>query len=326
MWIIGKTKKQKVMEQKDRYIRFDWAVKRLLRNKANFGVLEGFLTVLLGESIRIVEILESEGNQQRENEKFNRVDIKARNSKDEIIIVEVQNTREIYYLERILFGVAKAITEHIELGELYSEVKKVYSVSILYFDIGKGNDYLYHGQSSFVGVHTGDFLEVTTKEKDAIVRKLPAEIFPEYFLIRVNEFNKVAVTPLEEWIEYLKTGIIRPDTKAPGLEEARRKLIYYNMDRAEQLAYDEHINAVMIQNDVLSTAAEEGRQEGRQEGWQKGMQEGREEGMQEGRKEGREEGREERNVENARTMKSLNISSEVIHQVTGLSIKDIEGL
>ena len=326
MWIIGKTKKQKVMEQKDRYIRFDWAVKRLLRNKANFGVLEGFLTVLLGESIRIVEILESEGNQQRENEKFNRVDIKARNSKDEIIIVEVQNTREIYYLERILFGVAKAITEHIELGELYSEVKKVYSVSILYFDSGKGNDYLYHGQNSFVGVHTGDFLEVTTKEKDAIVRKLPAEIFPEYFLIRVNEFNKVAVTPLEEWIEYLKTGIIRPDTKAPGLEEARRKLIYYNMDRAEQLAYDEHINAVMIQNDVLSTAAEEGRQEGRQEGWQKGMQEGREEGMQEGRKEGREEGREERNVENARTMKSLNISSEVIHQVTGLSIKDIEGL
>lgn len=326
MWIIGKTKKQKVMEQKDRYIRFDWAVKRLLRNKANFGVLEGFLTVLLGEPIRIVEILESEGNQQRENEKFNRVDIKARNSKDEIIIVEVQNTREIYYLERILFGVAKAITEHIELGELYSEVKKVYSVSILYFDIGKGNDYLYHGQNSFVGVHTGDFLEVTTKEKDAIVRKLPAEIFPEYFLIRVNEFNKVAVTPLEEWIEYLKTGIIRPDTKAPGLEEARRKLIYYNMDRAEQLAYDEHINAVMIQNDVLSTAAEEGRQEGRQEGWQKGMQEGREEGMQEGRKEGREEGREERNVENARTMKSLNISSEVIHQVTGLSIKDIEGL
>ena len=274
----------------------------MLRNKANFGVLEGFLTVLLGEPIRIVEILESEGNQQRENDKFNRVDIKARNSKDEIIIVEVQNTREIYYLERILFGVAKAITEHIELGELYSQVKKVYSISILYFDIGKGNDYLYHGQNSFVGVHTGDFLEVTTKEKDAIVRKLPAEIFPEYFLIRVNEFNKVAVTPLEEWIEYLKTGIIRPDTKAPGLEEARQKLIYYNMDRAEQLAYDEHINAVMIQNDVLSTAADEGREEGRQEG------------------------RQEEKIENARTMKSLNISSEVIHQVTGLPLKDIEEL
>ena len=303
-----------MMEQKDRYIRFDWAVKRLLRNKANFGVLEGFLTVLLGEPIRIVEILESEGNQLNETDKFNRVDIKARNSKDEIIIVEVQNTREIYYLERILFGVAKAITEHIELGQLYSEVKKVYSISILYFDIGRGTDYLYHGQNSFVGVHTGDLLEVSTKEKDAIVRKLPAEIFPEYFLIRVNEFNKVAVTPLEEWIEYLKTGVIHPDTKAPGLEEARRKLVYYNMDKAEQLAYDEHINAIMIQNDVLSTAAMEGRQEGRQEG------------LAEGRQEGLAEGRMEEKQANARRMKALNLPVETICQVTGLSAGEIENL
>ena len=307
-----------MMEQKDRYIRFDWAVKRLLRNKANFGVLEGFLTVLLGEPIRIVEILESEGNQLNETDKFNRVDIKARNSKDEIIIVEVQNTREIYYLERILFGVAKAITEHIELGQLYSEVKKVYSISILYFDIGRGTDYLYHGQNSFVGVHTGDLLEVSTKEKNAIVRKLPAEIFPEYFLIRVNEFNEVAVTPLEEWIEYLKTGVIHPDTKAPGLEEARRKLVYYNMNKAEQLAYHEHINAIMIQNDVLSTAAMEGRQEG--------LAEGRQEGLAEGRQEGLAEGRMEEKQANARRMKALNLPVETICQVTGLSAGEIENL
>ena len=70
------------MDYTDRYIRFDWAVKRLLRNKANFGVLEGFLTVLLNEPIRIVEILESEGNQQRENEKFKigRASCRERNS------------------------------------------------------------------------------------------------------------------------------------------------------------------------------------------------------------------------------------------------------
>ena len=69
------------------YIRFDWAIKRLLRNKANFGVLEGFLTVLLGEEIHILEILESEGNQQREEDRiYNCVDIKARNSKDEIVL------------------------------------------------------------------------------------------------------------------------------------------------------------------------------------------------------------------------------------------------
>ncbi|WP_195332725.1 Rpn family recombination-promoting nuclease/putative transposase [Bacteroides salyersiae] len=307
------------MEQKDRYIRFDWAAKRLLRNKANFGVLEGFLTVLLGENIRILEILESESNQLSPEDKFNRVDIKARNSKDEIIIVEIQNTREIYYLERILYGVAKTITEHIGLGRIYSDVKKVYSISILYFDIGQGNDYLYHGQNTFVGVHTGDFLQVTTKEKGVIVRKLPAEIFPEYFLIRVNEFNKSAVTPLEEWIEYLKTGIIRPDTKAPGLEEARRKLIYYNLEPAERQAYDRHIDAIMIQNDVLGTAREEGLQEGREEGLQEGREEGCEEGLQEGRKESK--------ITIARNMKNvLNLPDETIAQISGLPIDEIKKL
>lgn len=288
------------MEQADRYIRFDWAIKRLLRQKANFSVLEGFLTVLLGEEVKIIEILESESNQQTADDKFNRVDIKAKNDKDEIIIIEVQNTRELYYLERILYGVAKAITEHISLGERYYEVKKIYSISILYFDIGKGDDYLYHGQNNFVGVHTNDRLEVTTKEKDALVHKLPAEVFPEYFLIRVNEFNKVAVTPLEEWVEYLKTGCIRSDTETPGLKEAREKLVYYNMSKAERQAYDEHLSAIMIQNDVLDGAKLEGRMEGRMEG----LQEGR--------------------MEVARNMKKLGVPIEVIIQSTGLSGKEID--
>ena len=80
-------------ELQDRYIRFDWAIKRLLRQKANFGVLEGFLTVFLGEQIKIEEILESEGNQQDADDKFNRVDIKAKNTKGDIILIEIQNTR-----------------------------------------------------------------------------------------------------------------------------------------------------------------------------------------------------------------------------------------
>lgn len=314
------------MNYKDKYIRFDWAIKRLLRNKANFGVLEGLLTVLLEKNIHILDILESEGNQQNENDKFNRLDIKARNDEDEIIIVEVQITRELYFLERILYGVAKAITEHIELGHIYSEVKKVYSISILYFDIGKGNDYLYHGQNSFVGVHTGDFLQVTMKEKDALVPRLPAEIFPEYFLIRVNEFDKVAVTPLEEWIDYLKNGHIRPDTQAPGLQEARQKLIYYSMDATERAAYDRHVDAIMIQNDVLNTAKLEGLTEGRLEGREEGRLEGREEGRLEGREEGRLEGRMEEKRQIVYNMKSLGLPLDVIVQATGLSPEEIEQL
>ena len=284
---------------KDHCIRFDWAIKRLLCQKANFGVLEGFLTVFLNEKVEIVEILESEGNQEAADDKFNRVDIKAKNSKGEIIIVEVQNTSELHYLERILYGVAKAITEHIHLGDTYKEVKKIYSISILYFDLGKGTDYLYHGQNQFTGVHTKDQLVVTAREKNVIVSKNPSEIFPEYLLVRVNEFNQVAISPLEEWMEYLKNGIIKENTSAPGLREAREKLQYYSMSDAERYAYDEHINAVMIQNDVLGGAREEGFMEGEKSGMNK------------------------ERIKNATGMKAAGIPISTIASITGLSEEEI---
>lgn len=311
---------------KDRYIRFDWAIKRLLRQKANFDVLEGFLTVFIGEEVKIVEILESEGNQQTQDDKFNRVDIKARNSKGEIILVEVQNTSEVYYLERILYGVAKAITEHIHLGDTYKEVKKVYSISILYFDIGKGADYLYVGQNKFIGVHTNDQLVITAKEKGALVQKSPAEIFPEYILVRVNEFDKVAVTPLEEWVAYLKSGVIKENTTAPGLQEARKKLQYYSMTDAERYAYDEHLNAVMIQNDVLGNAREEGLAEGRAEGLTQGRAEGLTQGRAEGLAEGRAEGRAEAKKDIVKSMLSNGLSVEQAAKYSGLTVEEVESI
>lgn len=270
------------MNADNKYIRFDWAVKRMLRDKANFGVLEGLITVLLGEPIHIVELLESEGNQDAADDKFNRVDIKAENDRGEIFIVEVQATREIYYLERILYGTAKTITEYIHLGEDYGKVRKVYSINIVYFDLGKGADYLYHGSNKFVGVHTGDTLTINTKENGIIRMRTPEEVFPEYFIIRVNEFNEVATTPLEEWLDYLKNGHIKDDTQTPGLQEAREKLQYLMLDKAARHAYDEHINAVMIQNDVLGNARAEGLAEGRAEG----LAEGRAEGLAKGQEEG----------------------------------------
>ena len=335
---------------KDRYIRFDWAIKRLLRQKANFDVLDGFLTVFLNQKVKVIEILESESNQQDATDKFNRVDIKAKDEKGDIIIVEVQNTTELYYLERILYGVAKAITEHIDLGNSYKEVKKIYSISILYFDLGKGSDYLYVGQNNFVGVHTKDQLQVNAKEKGTIVKKSPSDIFPEYILVRVNEFNKVAVTPLEEWIEYLKNGEIRPDTQAPGLQEARKKLQYYSMNDADRLAYDKHIDSVMIQNDVLESARDEGLAQGMAQGMaqgiekgiaqgiEKGMAQGIEKGMAQGIEKGMaqgiekgiakgiEQGAQREKIALAKKLIAKGLSIPEISEITNLSTKDLQEL
>ena len=259
---MQRSNKYALMEVNNKYIRFDWAVKRMLRDKANFAVLEGLITVLTGEAVKIEELLESEGNQESATDKFNRVDIKAKNDKGEIIIVEVQLTRQLHFLRRMLYGVSKAITEHIEVGEMYDQVKKVYSINILYFDLGKGSDYLYHGKTVFTGVHTNDQLEMNTKEAEELRMNVPQDIFPEYYLIRVNEFNSVATTPIEEWLDYLKNNRIKDNTSTPGLKEARQKLLYMTMNDKERRAYDAHMDDIMVQNDVFYTARMEGRAEG----------------------------------------------------------------
>ena len=294
------------MLTENKYIRFDWAVKRMLRDKANFAVLEGLITVLLGEKIIITELLESEGNQNTGDDKFNRVDIKAKNSKGEIIIVEVQLTRQLYYLQRMLYGVSKAITEHIQIGNKYDQVKKVYSINILYFDLGQGSDYLYHGKTIFTGVHTGDQLKVNTKEANEIRMTVPENVFPEYYIIRVNEFNDVATTPIEEWLDYLKNNHIKDNTSTPGLQEARKKLLYMTMSDSDRRAYDAHMDDIMVQNDVLDTAKMEGRAEGRAEGLEEGVQ--------------------KKALEVAKNLKSMGLSIQDIQRVTGLSKDEIESL
>ncbi len=334
----------------EQYIRFDWAAKRMLRDKANFDVLEGLMTVLIGEKVTIDEILESEGNQESEYDKYNRVDVMARNSKGEYIIVEVQLARERYYLERILYGVSKVITDNLHLGDRYEKVKKVYSINIVYFPMGKGKDYLYHGVTTFTGVHTNDTLEITDYEADTLRMRTPQQIFPEYFIIRVNEFNQVATTPLEEWIEYLKNGKIKTDTRAPGLQEARKKLLYMNMSEKERRVYEHHIENQMVENDVLDTARIEGHAEGlaqglaegkaeglaqgKAEGLAQGKAEGRAEGLAQGKAEGRAEGLAQGLAQGvtegvaqvARSMKQLGIPYETIAQATHLSISEIEAL
>ena len=318
------------MEFEDKFIRFDWAVKRMLRDKANFAVLEGLITVLLEEKVTITEILESEANQDTASDKFNRVDIKALNSKGEIIIVEVQLTRQLYYLQRMLYGVSKAITEHIHIGELYSHVKKVYSINILYFDLGRGSDYLYHGTTSFIGVHSHDRLEVNTKEENEIRLCWPEKIFPEYYIIRVNEFNQVATTPLEEWLDYLKNNRIKECTQTPGLREARERLLCMTMNERDRAAYHAHLDNLRVQNDVLDTAKMEGREEGRAEGRAEGLEEGRAEGLEEGRAEGRaeglEEGRASAMASMVRNMRAAHLTDDEICRLSGISPEMLNSL
>ena len=227
-------------------IRFDWAIKRLLRNKVNFGVLEGFLSELLFENIQIQEILESEGNQENEEDKFNRVDILTKNSKNELIIIEIQSTYEIDYFHRMAYGVSKSIAENLSLDQKYSEIKKIISVNIVYFDLGQGEDYIYKGKTDFKGLHKNDILDLSSKQKTTFLKESVSDIFPEFYLLKVNQFNDVAKDTLDEWIYFLKNSEVKDEFRAKGLKQAGEVLDIMRLENDDKYGYNRYLNSLHL--------------------------------------------------------------------------------
>lgn len=236
-----------------KHIRFDWAIKRVLKQKANFGILEGFLSELLKEDIKIVEILESESNQETAEDKFNRVDVLVKDAKEDLIIIEVQNSYAIDYFQRILYGISKAVTEHIGLGESYSKVKRVISVNIAYFELGHGNDYVYRGKTSFVGIHTKEVLGLTTAQQKFFKKEKVEDIYPEIYLIKVNKFDDVAKDSLDEWIYFLKNSEIKKEFSAKGIKEANRVLQVANMTKEERGDYQRFVEVLSDRASIAVT-------------------------------------------------------------------------
>jgi len=308
------------------HIRFDWAIKKLLRNKANYVVLAGFLSELLGKQIKIKSILESESNRQSEDDKLNRVDILAENDQGELILVEVQNSTEQDYFHRMLYGTAKLITEFLEKGEPYSKVKKVYSVNIVYFSLGQGDDYIYQGKLDFHGMHLKDKLKPLINQKKLFNIKKISEIFPEYYVIKVNNFNDVAEDTLDEWIYFLKKSQIKEEFTAQGLAEAKANLLVNSLSEEERANYLRYMENRRYEVSIIEGSRSEGRLEGIEEGIKQGIEEGIKQGIEQGKQQGIKQGKQQEKVNIARTFKQRGIDIETIAEATGLTRTEIEEL
>ena len=281
-----------------RLIRFDWAVKKLLRNKANFVVLEGFLSELLFDDIKIQKILESESNQETENDKYNRVDILIQNSKNELIIVEIQNTYEIDFFHQMIYGTSKALIENISLGQPYSEIKKVISINVVYFDLGQGKDYIYKGKTNFEGLHEKDTLQLSIQQKQTFTKKEISDFFPEYYIIKVNKFNDIAKDTLDEWVYFLKNSEVKDEFKAKGLAEAKEVLDIMSLDKEQQYGYNRYLDYLHYKaSEILSL-----------------------------RLEAEDKVRQDRNVEIAKNFIVMGLDNITIAKGTGLTVEQIEHL
>ncbi|MDQ1267333.1 MAG: hypothetical protein QG635_2487, partial [Bacteroidota bacterium] len=273
-----------------KYIRFDWAVKKLLRSKANFKILEGFLSELLEQDIKINKILESESNRDDESDKFNRVDMLVENQKKELIIIELQNSYEYDYFQRMLYGSSRLVTEYLNIGKPYSEIKKIYSIHIVYFDLGHGKDYIYIGRTQFIGKHYDDILLLDSRQEEFYNKKEICSLYPEYYLIKVNQFNDIAKDTLDEWIYFLKNEDIEPEFKAKGLKEASNKLNMMKLSYEERKVYDRYFDRIRDEASYYISTYKLPFMEGEKKGIRKGIKKGEKIGIEKGEKIGIEKG------------------------------------
>ncbi|WP_089725011.1 PD-(D/E)XK nuclease family transposase [Candidatus Thiosymbion oneisti] len=341
-------------------VTFDWVIKTILRDKANFDVLEGFLTALFGRAVVILDMLESESNRQDDRDKYNRVDLLAKTEDGERIIVEVQYLSEMAYLKRLTYGTGstplhlilrsqrgekrpdarrasagiagpisssrnnaagrfsprpegapqtrqgsvtalgnresyslravpclgafggalrmqnkvkrgtRTMVETLKLGEPYANLKKVYSISLLYFDVTEdGDDYIYHGKTEFTGLHTHHPVTLKKSLVGEPVRIGETNIFPEYYLIPLKRFTDVVRDDLDQWVYAFKNNEVLDEFTAPGIGALKEKFDYLRMDERERRRFDKHIDYVRSEWGMIEDA--------RQDGLEVGLARGREE-------------------------------------------------
>ncbi len=242
-------------------IRFDWAMKNLLRDKANFDILEGFLSAVLRQDVTIIEILESESNVSDIDQKLNRVDILIQDKQERYLIIEITNCYAMADLEGILFGVSKVIVDNVKASVDYPEISKVISISILYFNLELGEDYIFYGNTAFLGLHDKEALVFQRRQKDKKLEPLKSQdIFPEYYLINVERFADVMKTDLDEWIYLFKHTALPPNCKAKNLDKAGEKLDVLKMESEERHRYDLYLMAMVNEQDAIDTAHNKGQQ------------------------------------------------------------------
>ena len=296
---------------KERLVRFDWAMKKLLRNKANFEILEGFLSVLIQRDVIIKNILESEGNKQSEDDKHNRVDLLTEIDSGELVLIELQVGGQYDYFHRMLYGSSKLITDHMDAGFGYDKVRKVLSINIVYFDLGHGEDYVYKGLTDFRGIHKNDLLKLSSLQKEKLLNlELASEIFPEYYILKVNGFNDLAKDSLDEWVYFLKNSEIKSEFKAKGLQKAAVELDILKLSKEDREDYESYIEDQRVVESSIRTSWAEGEMKGRNEGIVIGIEKGIEKGR----------------IEIAVEMIKAGESNDKIRKYTGLTDDDIDGL
>ena len=238
-------------------------------------------------------------------------------SRDESIIIEIQSNYCFDFMRQVLMSPSKLVVDNMAEGMLYSKIKKIISVNIVYFNLGHGEDYVYHGSTSFFGIHNNDKLALSDQEKKIFNADHIERIYPEYYILKINKFDNVSRNTLDEWINFLKNEEVNEGSKAKGLLEAKKELDKLKLSKEAMREYEADLTNWRDNQSLMSTKYLEGELAGIDKGIKMGEQ---------AKEKYAEDKVKLEKIEIAKSMLEDGMSMSKIAKLTGLSEVEIEGM
>ena len=155
------------------------------------------------------------------------VDVKAKDEKGNIFIVEMQVAEFDFFHKRILYYTSQSYVSQIDKGVEYNKLRPVYFIGILEFEIGQSTNYFSRHK----------VLDVETKEQ--IIQDV------EFNFIELPKFDKTInqlETNIDQWTYFIKNAenltVIPENVKDEGLKEAYSEADKQNWTKQELEDYE----------------------------------------------------------------------------------------
>lgn len=243
-------------------ISFDYAIKYLLKDKGDYAIVEGFISALLKtkgyKDVKIVALLEAESNKEDSKSKRSLADVIVEDEDHHKYIIEIERNVKDSFIHKACFNTSRLIVDNLAQREDYTQIIKIFHISLLYFPIGNGNGVIYHGKTIIHEIETNERLNVHIKNMETFEVFDATDILPEYFYISVPLFNDRLEKEIDDWLHVMKYDKVPPNYHSPYMSQVADKLNILKMTKEERANYSYYQKKLYNDRDELQVAEARG--------------------------------------------------------------------
>ena len=247
-------------------VSFDYAIKYLLKDKGDYSIVEGFISALLKtkgyKDVKIVALLETESNKEDSKSKRSLADLIVEDEDHHKYIIEIERNVKDSFIHKSLFNTSRLIVDNLAQREDYTQIIKIFHISLLYFPIGNGNGAIYHGKTIIHEIETNDKLAVHIKNQETSEEFDATDILPEYFYISVPLFNDRLEKEIDDWLHVMKYDEVPQNYHSPYMKQVAEKLSILKMTPEERSNYSYYQKKLYNDRDELQAAEARGEARG----------------------------------------------------------------